>query len=90
MSKRLQVLLPDKEMAEIRRIARRQELSVGEWVRRSLRAARSQESKSIEAKLEAIREAAKLSFPTADIRQMIEEIESGYLAGWEKSRSEPR
>ena len=42
MSKRLQVLLPDQEMTEIQRLARRERLTVGEWVRRVLREAREQ------------------------------------------------
>lgn len=80
MSKRLQVLLPDQEMSEIRRLARRERLTVGEWVRRVLRDARS--SKSMmepETKLRAVRRAAEYSFPTADVEQMLSEIERGYL-----------
>jgi len=34
------------------------------------------------AKLRAVRKAAKLSYPTADIRQMLDEIERGYLSCW--------
>ena len=40
MSKRLQVLVPDTEMTGIRKAARRSQLTVGEWVRRTLREAR--------------------------------------------------
>jgi Ribbon-helix-helix protein, copG family len=65
MSKRLQVILPDSEMAEIRRLARREQMTVGDWVRRALRA---------RFKLGAIREAVEYSFPTADIDQMLREI----------------
>jgi hypothetical protein len=32
------VILPDSEMAEIRRLARREQMTVGDWVRRALRA----------------------------------------------------
>jgi hypothetical protein len=79
MSKRLQVLLPDTEMDEIRRLARRERVPVGEWVRRALRAARSRQPVSEpEVKLKAVRKAAQYSFPTADIGQMLEEIERGY------------
>lgn len=79
MSSRLQVLLPDPEMEEIRRIAGQHRLTVGEWVRQVLRAARSQQP-VVEAhrKLVAIREAAEYSFPTADIGQMLAEVERGY------------
>jgi hypothetical protein len=79
MSKRLQVLLPDPEMAEIRRLARREQVTVGEWVRRALRDARAhQPIHDAQFKLKAIRKAAEYSFPTADIDQMLEEIERGY------------
>ncbi|HUQ91454.1 MAG TPA: ribbon-helix-helix protein, CopG family [Bryobacteraceae bacterium] len=79
MSKRLQVLLPDSEMSEIQRLAKREHLSVGEWVRRVLREARA--SRPVidpETKLKAVRRGAQYSFPTADVDQMLSEIERGY------------
>ena len=79
MSKRLQVLVPGPEMDEIRRIARREGLTVGEWVRRTLREARLlQPVHEPQFKLRAIRKAAGYSFPTAEIGQMLAEIEQGY------------
>ncbi|HUS05197.1 MAG TPA: hypothetical protein VMZ52_02805 [Bryobacteraceae bacterium] len=79
MSKRLQVLLPDAEMSDIQRLAKREDLTVGEWVRRVLRDARaSRPAVNPEIKLKAIRRGAKYSFPTADIEQMLSEIERGY------------
>jgi hypothetical protein len=79
MSKRLQVLLADKEMTEIQRLAKREALTVGEWVRRALREARANKPvNGAEAKLKAIRQGAQFSFPTADIEQMLSEIEKGY------------
>jgi len=79
MSKRLQVLLPDQEMSDIRRLAKREHLTVGEWVRRALREARaSRPAIEPETKLKAIRRAVTQAFPTADIGQMLEEIERGY------------
>jgi len=79
MSKRLQVLLPDQELAEIQRLARRERVAVGEWVRRALRDARSRQPvNDSEFKLKAIRCAAEYSFPTADMEQMLREIEQGY------------
>ena len=79
MSKRLQVLLEESELAEIRRLAKRRNLTVADWVREELRAARRQRpSKDAGKKLTAIREAAKLGFPTSDIRTMLAEIERGY------------
>jgi hypothetical protein len=79
VSKRLQVLLPDQELAEIQRLARRERLAVGEWVRRALRDARSRQPvNDPEIKLNSIRKAAEYSFPSADIGQMLREIEEGY------------
>jgi len=70
MSKRLQVLLPDQEMTEIQRFARRERVTVGEWVRRVLREARMRRPvNEPEAKLKAVRKASEFSFPTADIEQ---------------------
>jgi hypothetical protein len=81
MSKRLQVLLADEEMSDIQILAQREHVTVGEWVRRTLREARRHQSvKDPETKLKAIRRAAECNFPTADIDQMLREIEQGYLS----------
>ena len=81
MSKRLQVLLPDSEMEELRRLARREKLTVGEWVRKVLRQERlRQPVREPEAKLKAVRKAAAHSFPSGGIEQMLAEIERGYQA----------
>jgi hypothetical protein len=82
MSKRLQVLMEESELAEIRRLAKRRNLTVAEWVREAIRAARRQRpTKDAAKKLASIREAAKLSFPSSDIRTMLSEIERGYGVG---------
>jgi hypothetical protein len=57
-------------------------MTVAEWVRQSLRAARKQEPlQSAQRKLGVVRSALQYSFPTADIDKMVAEIEHGYLAG---------
>ena len=82
MTKRLQVLLPDPEYREIQRIARAGYMSVAEWVHQALHAAKREEPLGdVSKKLEALRSAAKFEFPTADIDQMLAEIEQGYLSG---------
>ncbi len=82
MTKRLQVLLPDPEYREIQRVARSRRMSVAEWVRQALHAAKREEPVGdVSKKLEALRAAAKFEFPTADIEQMLTEIEKGYLSG---------
>jgi len=80
MSKRLQVVLDEEELREIAEIARRHRMTVSAWVRQSLRRARRSEP-TVEAgrKLEAIRAAAGHEFPTANVDQMLREIERGYL-----------
>ena len=73
--------MPDEEMKAIRRQARSVKLTVGEYVRRTLRDVDSRRpTKSPAAKLGFIRQAVKHSFPTADIEQMNLEIERGYKA----------
>ena len=79
MSKRLQVVLDDKEMRDIERAARSRNVSLSEWVRQSLRAARLAEPVgSPTKKLQVVRAAVGNEFPTADIDQMLGEIEAGY------------
>jgi hypothetical protein len=49
------------------------------WVRRVLREARMRQPvNEPEAKLKAVRKASRYMFPTADIEQMLGEIEQGY------------
>ncbi len=80
MTTRLQVLLEDDEIAEIRRIAKRRRMTVAEWVRQALRVARRDEpATDPKRKLAAVREAARGAYPTADIDRMLTEIEGGYL-----------
>ncbi len=80
MSKRLQVLLDEHELAELRAIAERHSTTVSEWVRQVIRAARRREFSGDPArKLDAIRLATEHAFPTADIEVMLAEAERGYL-----------
>lgn len=81
MSKRLQVLLDEQELAEIQAIAARNGMTVSAWVRHLIRNARQRHATGDPArKLAAVREAMRHSFPTGDIEQMLEETERGYLA----------
>ena len=80
MSKRLQVLFEETELAEIRKLARRQRLTTAEWVRQALRAARRAEpGTDAKKKLTTVRAAVEHALPTADIDQMLAEIERGSL-----------
>lgn len=79
MSKRLQVLLQEAEMREIRRIAKSQRMTVAEWVRQILRIARREHPAEDPAKkLSAVRSAVRQNFPTGEIDQILAEIERGY------------
>jgi hypothetical protein len=82
MSKRLQVLLEEAELLEIQETARRNGMTVAEWVRRSLREARKEGPvRDTLRKLEVVRAAVRHEFPTANIEEMLEEIERGYVGG---------
>jgi hypothetical protein len=84
MAKRLQVILQDAEYREVQRAARSRRISIAQWVRQALEMARRQEPLTDpDKKIAAVRAAVKHGFPTADIGQMLAEIESGYT-------SEPR
>ena len=79
MSMRLQVIFDEDELSQIREIAARRGMTVSEWTRQALRAAREKESsKSKEFKLRALDRALAHEFPTGDIDQMLDEIARGY------------
>jgi hypothetical protein len=80
MTTRLQVLFEDAEMDEIRAIASQERTTVAEWVRQSLRHARTQKRVTEPGrKLAVVREAAaRYEFPVSDPRTMEEEIARGY------------
>lgn len=81
MTKRLQVLFDDVELREIKRVARARRMSVAEWVRQTLRAARSEGAVAeAQQKLGAVREASRQGFPTGEIEEVLAQIERGYLA----------
>ena len=81
MAKRLQVILQDREYREIQRVASAWHMSIAEWVRQALAAARRHEPLGDTGeKLDAVREAAKLEFPTADIDEMLAQIGCGYAS----------
>lgn len=81
MSKRLQVVVDDRELAEIRSAAERHGVTVSAWVRQAVRLAHRRDSAVAPShKLELVRRATENAFPTGDIDQMLAETEQGYLA----------
>ena len=80
MSKRLQVLFDEDELAQLQRTARRNRMTASEWVRQVVRQAQRNEPRGDpKKKLAAVRRAAEFAFPTGDIDQMLAEIERGYV-----------
>ena len=80
MRRRLQVLLDEAELRDIQRAARQQRVTVAEWVRQALRAARRAESRpDARQKLDAIRAASNYTFPAPGIDEILADIERGYL-----------
>jgi len=67
------------ELQAVREAAREKGMTVSEFVRETLREARRKVGAGdIERKLAAIRAADRLGYPTADIDQMLAEVERGY------------
>ncbi|HEV2006852.1 MAG TPA: hypothetical protein VGQ85_09585 [Candidatus Limnocylindrales bacterium] len=80
MTKRLQVLFEDGELADIQRLAKSRRQTTAAWVRDVLRSARQEAtSPDPEPKLRAVREAMTRAYPSGEIDQVIDEIERGYL-----------
>ena len=68
MSKRLQVLVEEDEMREIRKAARARRMTVAEWVRSAMRDARRREpATAAERKLAVVRAAIRHHLPTAEV-----------------------
>ncbi len=79
MTRRLQVLLEDDELAEIQELARRRHQTTAAWVREALRVARDTTAHpETGRRLRAVREAAAHAYPAGDVDEMLLEIESGY------------
>lgn len=73
MSHRLQVLVPEPLDAAIRKAAERRRLSKGAWVRQAIRKALAEETPAGDP----VARLAALDAPTADLEQMLAEIEAG-------------
>ena len=71
--------MDESELEKIRASAKERGMTVSEFVRETLRDARRQvPSGKAERKIAAIRTANGYAYPTADIDQMLGEIERGY------------
>jgi len=77
MSHRLQVLIPEQLDAKIEKAAQRSRTSKGAWVRKAIEDALERRSSKEEGGADPLARLASLNGPTADIDEMIAQIESG-------------
>ena len=74
--KRLQILIDDNEFRTVERLARGEDITTAEWVRRRLREAQHvSERHAASAKLAAIELAYQHRGPTGDIEKVLAEME---------------
>ena len=73
MSHRLQVLIPESLDARLTQAAQRRRLSKGAWVRQALERALTEGPREADP----LDRLAALGAPTADVEQMLAEIEAG-------------
>ena len=79
MTKRLQVLFDDADYAALQAAATSRGLTMAEWVRQALNAARREASTSdVDRKLSAIRAAVRHAAPTGALERLVEETGRGY------------
>jgi hypothetical protein len=76
VSHRLQVLIPPELDAQLRKAAQRSRISKGEWVRRVLEESLRKSAKG-RAMSDPVARLEALAAPTADIEQMLSEIDAG-------------
>lgn len=82
MTKRLQVLLEDPEYEALQQAAAARGMSVAEWVRQAILAARRREAGGdVDRKLDAIRTAIRHTGPTGQVERLAADIERSYLSG---------
>ena len=79
MSKRLQVVMDERDLRDVQQAARAHRMTVAEWVRQVLKVAcATQPRYDSKQKLAALQAAMKHEFPAPEIGQMLKEIERGY------------
>jgi hypothetical protein len=82
MTKRLQVLFDEAEYAALQAAATSRGMTMAEWVRQALAAARREASTAdVDRKLAAIRAAVRHAGPTGPIERVIGETERSYATG---------
>jgi hypothetical protein len=77
MSRRLQVFIPNELAARIEKAAQRSRTSKGAWVCRAIEVALERRGDQESGGADSLVRLASLGAPTADINDMIAEIDSG-------------
>ena len=78
MSTRLQIIVSEEEIEELRKCADREGVTLSEWARRALRRARaSQLGPTPELKLKVLEQALQRGHPTSNMDEMLDDIERG-------------
>lgn len=73
MSNRLQIIVPEQLDRTIRKAAQRRRLSTSAWVRQAIERQLAED----DAGGDALEQLSRLGAPTADVEQMLAEIEAG-------------
>ena len=73
----LRIPLNAEEHEALKALASRLGEPVEEWARRVLLKAKAEQSHTVESKLKAIAKASNHDFPSADIEEMLADIEAG-------------
>ena len=73
-----QVSLDDEEYAHLERIAARRNITVEQWIEEIIRRDRADYLSRSASIKRVIEEAGRHQYPTADIEQILEEIDPGY------------
>ncbi len=82
MSIRLQVLLDDEELTEVRQYAEQERMTVSAWVRRAIRhEINERPAARVQEKLASIARAKSCEYPSGDYADMAADIEGDYVAG---------
>ena len=79
MSIRLQILLDEDELQEVKKLAIEEKLTVSAWVRRAIQHEKKERpGTAARKKLQIINKSSKYNYPTGDYQDIAAEIDSGY------------
>lgn len=80
MSIRLQVLLDEEELKEVKMLAGQEKITVSAWVRQAIQHEKKERpGTAARKKLQIIESFSKYDFPTGDYKDIAAELDLGYL-----------